>query len=271
MKQEPMLSARIVLRPRNLGEIFDLVLPFTMEHARFWLRLTLAVLPALALIGFALMMSVYGVVGDEEGEAWILVPIPLLFLMMQDVYLVATSALMFEREVTVRGVLSRYRRVALRGFWCGFLLALWNVVTLLCVIGLFFAPTRGFVREAALLERAGPGAAFRRSAALTQGLFGHVFGYWLLAWLMPVVVGAFAWIMGNAICEQVLMIPLTNELEGIFIIFGLHASAIPAAIARFFMYVDLRTRKEGWDLQLRFAALAALASQKDKRHAEVAA
>ena len=36
---------------------------------------------------------------------------------------------------------------------------------------------------------------------------------------------------------------------------------IPVAAAmRFLYYIDLRTRKEGWDIQLRFVALAEQAS-----------
>ena len=40
-----------------------------------------------------------------------------------------------------------------------------------------------------------------------------------------------------------------------------------AAIARFLKYVDLRTRKEGWDIQIRFLSLVAAQDAREGRAA----
>ena len=40
-------------------------------------------------------------------------------------------------------------------------------------------------------------------------------------------------------------------------------SALPLlATARFFVYLDIRTRSEGWDIQTRFAAIAARVAEE---------
>ncbi len=264
-----LLSSRIVLRQRNLGEIFDLVLPFMTEHWRFWLRLSLAtLLPLFALTLFVviILMGVLstGYTEPSDDAYWSLLLVPVAFLFAQDVFVVAASELLFTEDVTVRRVLRRYARHCVRGTFSGSVLALWNMLTLSFLVGVYYAPTRAFVREAALLEGASLGAAFKRSAALTHELIGHALGYWLVAWLIPFVTAAFVWLIGTSLCDNLLMIKASDQAHAFFVVAGIMVAVVPAAIARFFMYVDLRTRKEGWDLQLRLQALAAQAPENKR-------
>jgi hypothetical protein len=261
-----LLSSRIVLRQRNLGEIFDLVLPFITKHWRFWLRLSFATLIPLFSSIMALVFVLMGLVSTSYTEItdeafWFLLLVPLAFLFAQDVFVVAASELLFTKDVTVRRVLRRYARHCVRGALAGLVLAVWNTVTLCFLVGVYYAPTRALVREAALLEGASLGVAFRRSAALTHDLVGHALGYWLVAWLIPFVTTAFVWLMGTSLCEYLLLIKASDQVHFLLAVLGIMVAVVPAAIARFFIYVDLRTRKEGWDLQLRLLALAAEAPE----------
>ena len=46
-----------------------------------------------------------------------------------------------------------------------------------------------------------------------------------------------------------------------YALLGFFLSVPVVSAARFLQYIDVRTRKEGWDIQLRFTAIAAEAEQ----------
>jgi len=79
-------------------------------------------------------------------------------------------------------------------------------------------------------------------------------------------------LLGNALTSFVLQLGYpTGELfsdggSG-FAVFGALLAVPLVAAARFLGYVDLRTRKEGWDIQLRFVALAEQSALLRKRAA----
>jgi hypothetical protein len=62
------------------------------------------------------------------------------------------------------------------------------------------------------------------------------------------------------VLEELLQIhlrPSEEEIGGPLFMFGMWLAVPLLTTARFFVYLNLRTRREGWDIQTRFAAIAA--------------
>jgi hypothetical protein len=118
-----------------------------------------------------------------------------------------------------------------------------------------------FAQEAALLEGAGVGQALARSAALSRHRGVGCFGLWFVTLCLPFLFGMGAQLAGDALVSFVFQLgrPLgslwTDGGSG-YAVLGVLAAAPVAAAARFLGYIDLRTRKEGWDIQLRFMSIA---------------
>ena len=67
--------------------------------------------------------------------------------------------------------------------------------------------------------------------------------------------------LGDAIIDSVLQLgqpfgDLWKEGGSGYALLGFFLAVPVVAAARFLKYIDVRTRKEGWDIQLRFVALA---------------
>jgi hypothetical protein len=115
--------------------------------------------------------------------------------------------------------------------------------------------------EVLLLERSGPMAALGRSRRLIAYRFGDAF-LALLA-LLSLTWGCMAIAVLStmaATTELLQLAPLSLENTDTLSRVSLVGTAIFAplvTIARFFVYLEFRTRTEGWDVQARFSALAA--------------
>ena len=57
---------------------------------------------------------------------------------------------------------------------------------------------------------------------------------------------------------------LTTDGGTVYAVTGFFLTIPIVAAARFLTYVDLRTRREGWDIQLKFMAIAAAARDGEK-------
>src|SRR6185436_8021455 len=85
--------------------------------------------------------------------------------------------------------------------------------------------------------------------------------------LAPVLMAMAGDQLGQAIVEGVLQLGLPlgslwKQGGSAYALVGFFLSVPVTAAARFLKYVDVRTRKEGWDIQLRFTAIAAAESQQ---------
>ena len=61
------------------------------------------------------------------------------------------------------------------------------------------------------------------------------------------------------------MRPTEDEVGGPIALFSAWLAMPTLTVARFFVYLNLRTRREGWDIQTRFAALAARAAEGQEK------
>jgi hypothetical protein len=264
-----LLAARVALRQRTLADVLDLALPLCLANRRPFGTLALLALGPIA--GLAAVLRLRG--HWSWGFVWCVI-LEASFL-AEGVFTVALGELLF-REPAEVGAGSVGRAFAAR--LPSYLVAVIGrqlvllVSTFLVFVPFVQGPATQFVGDALLLERSSPGTAWARSRALARNRGAFCLGLWLTTLVFP-VIGAFVGDqIGNAVVGFVLQLgrpagDLLADGGSGFAVAGALLAAPVAAAARFLGYLDLRTRKEGWDIQLRFVALAADAAARPRRAA----
>ena len=149
---------------------------------------------------------------------------------------------------------------------------------LCCVPGIYFAVSYAFIAQVVVLEKLGVGEAMSRSQKLVKGFFGRVFGVLLLigaaniaiqmalqfglAAVLPpqeiVPAGQGVQVKVNAM-NQVIDTLITQLVSIVFSTY--------MAVCTTLLYLDLRIRKEGFDLELA-AQLGEEADARDEADGE---
>jgi len=252
-------ASAIVLRPRPLSEILDLACRLSCSIALgLYLRLAAVVLLPCLVLCLALRQ------GLRWGWPAVWTVALSLGVIGQGVFTVAVGRVLFSETLTARTVLALYGRRL--GSYLGMLFLsrlLLAAAALPMLLGLPLAwPRLFFVHEASLLEAAGPMEAMRRSSRFAAGNLGGVFGA-LLAMLVAqagfVITAEF---LGDGLVHDVLQLgrpfgALFRDGGSAYALAGFFLSVPYFATARFLHYIDSRTRSDGWDVQLRFMAIAA--------------
>lgn len=248
----PSATARVAFRDRAVVDVLDLALRFLVVHARAYAKVAAIVLvPALA-VGL-LAGSVMG-----WPRAWVVV-LPVA-LCAEVPFTVLASRLVFEDTVRVRDVLrdglaaipraAGLRLLCLAGIAVGFVF--------LFIPGAWIAASVFFVGEILLLER-GPGA-FGRAQRLSSQAFADVMLGLILLGLLPVLAVVLADVAGRGVIGELLQfrppLPVWASYGGVLALGGLILQVPFRATARFFLYLNVRTRVEGWDIQNRFVRIA---------------
>ncbi|MCO4748276.1 MAG: hypothetical protein KC912_26010 [Proteobacteria bacterium] len=261
---------RVALRPRDPFEVFDLTFRFVRERLRPLLRLTAVVLlpPALLLTLLAWWF---------DGAWWLLFPTLAMGPILQAPFTLAGGRLLFGDDVAVGQVLveTLKRSVGLLGLWSAQGLGWAAVMAIglasepiaaisIAVAAMATAPVAGllttFVGEAVLLERVGLARAFRRSGRLMAGTGGSAIAATSSRWFLLVWLALASESSGQAILDFVLQlgVPFGSLMNGDvtpFLLAGMLLAQPAAALYRLLLYVDARTRGEGWDLQVSLRAL----------------
>ncbi len=263
-----LADARVVLRPRGQAELLDLAMRWCFGADR-WLYARLAALVLLPSLGACVAARWWG--EWAWGDVWLLAIAQTTVL--QGVFTVATSRALFERDVSAVAVLRQFlRRVP------SYLGALIITRILLAFGALTFALlppawTRvAFVHEASLLEGASPITASQRAWRLARNRgveLALLLGGLGLAIVAAIGAGE---LLGHGLVEFVLQLgrpfdTLTEDGGSLYALIGFHAIIPYLAVGRFLGYVDERTRGDGWDIQLRFMALAAEHEEQQRRRA----
>jgi hypothetical protein len=249
-------DTRILLRPRSIGEVLDLTFPFCARANRTLLRVAaVTLLPLLA--GCALLRFSLGVPWE-----WVWAIAVLGGGVAQGVFALVAGRLLFEEKPKVAPLLKQFVRrlpafsASLLVTRLGLLATSWTVVLPLFAWARFL-----FVPEVLLLEDAGPLRAIGRSSRFVVGRTFEVLG--MLCVLLTVQL-AFVLVSELLLASLVRFVfqmgePFGSLFEGgsLYALAGYFASVPFIAVARFLGYIDLRTRKEGWDIALRFRAIAA--------------
>jgi hypothetical protein len=255
-------AARVVLRQRSLADVLDLALPLCVVGRR-----PLGAAALLVLGPIAAAAAVARLAGKWSWPAvWVLVLEASLLL--DGVFTVVLGDLLF-REPREISAFASLRRFLGRAFTVATAVVARQVVLAvscaIVVAPLFAAPSTQLLPEALLLESATWGRAWTRSRALTRNRGGFAFGLWLATLALPVLGAIAGDQLGNAALGMGLQLgrptgDLFTDGGSGFAVLGALLAVPVAASARFLGYIDLRTRKEGWDIQLRFMALAAESS-----------
>ena len=247
-------ESRVVLRPRNPFEVFDLTWRFLrvrwepLAAVAAWLLIPLSVLSVLLC-------------WLTDGHPACLVLPALLALPLQAPFTILTGRLLFSDSVSPREVFSDCARLfpSLMLSWTVRVLG-WAATSVTCFLALPIMDTwLAYVSEAALLERVTASRGVRRSLRLASGnpLIALMAGGSM--WLLAVWMGAAAELTGMFVVDTVLQLgsPFGRAQDGVvtpWLLIGLMASQPLAAVYRLFLYVDVRTRVEGWDLQIALRA-----------------
>jgi hypothetical protein len=247
--------ARVALRERSILEVVDLAVVFMSRHRAVYLRTMLAACGPPYVV--ACLFGVYA------GWEWAWATAVLLGAAAQAPFTILASRLVFEGEVRARDAVA----TALRAMPKVVVVRLAQLVatlasrTALLVPGLLAAAATLFVSEALLLERASIGSVFGRSRRIAATRFdvavGGVFTFAVIV-LGAVLLGD---VGGRSIVSDVLEFRAPGSIfeagGGWLPMLGFWIVVPFLATARFFLYLDFRTRSEGWDVQTRFAAIAA--------------
>lgn len=263
----------IPLRPLGVGDLFGAAFRLVRTHAGLLCLVALAG----TLIGAAAVFTVLAVLPDDGAyydDSWLreiqagrraLPPaaavLPVLagglisYLTTIVVSGLATALIgdaSIGRTTGPRAALDR-----MRGRWPA-LLAVSVVVSVLAVVGFFALIVPGLLVLAVLLpaasivvlEKAGPGVALRRSAALTRGVRLRILGITALAYLITAVIGS----------AVLALVPASATLSATVIALSVQAlvSAVTVpwtASVIALLYVDARIRKEGLAQSLLRSAL----------------
>jgi len=254
-----LLASRLVLRQRSLADSLDLALPFCLANKR-----PLGVLSLVTLGPIAALLAYLRIAKHWQWlSIWVVYAAAALIV--EGVFTVALGELLFKppAEVRVRSFLARFlRRLPAIVVSVGLRQVVIAATTTMLVFPVFFVAAPSiFVPEAMLLEGATMGKALARSRALARNRLGVCIGIWVAALLLPALGAVTMDVVCNALVGFVLQLghPAGELFEhggsGFAVLGALLAVPVAAAV-RFLGYVDLRTRKEGWDIQLRFVALA---------------
>jgi len=243
---------RVALRPRGPFEVFDLTLRFIRERARALLWLCLwTVAP------FAIACSLSAMAPDYQPLA-LMVAIGVAPLIHAP-FTAVGGRLLFADDTSVRtGLWSTIRHPSGLLVGIGASVATW---VLICTgVGVFALPFLVYLPETAILERVPVNRGVSRSSRLAAGQVGVAIVAAIAPWVLMAWGGLVGELSGQLLVGFVLQLgqPFGALAAGDvtpFLLVGVLLSHPVYAIFRLLLYVDVRTRMEGWDLQVGLRAL----------------
>jgi hypothetical protein len=253
-----VMTARVELRERALLDVLDLAIRFCAEHAGPYARLSLVVvLPSFAASWLA----------ARAGGWWVgwLVTVALTSFATAP-FVALASRLVFADSVRVREALRASLRATPRIIVLRLVqgVALAGTLLMLGAPWLWVGTIWFFAVEVMVLEQAGLDRAFGRAMRIANAHFGVALLAMLLLSLAPAATAMLADVAGREALQSIFEVkppPSMFRVGGSWLaLLGWWATVPLMASARFFVYLDIRTRTEGWDIQTRFAEIAARAS-----------
>jgi hypothetical protein len=170
---------------------------------------------------------------------------------------------MFEESVDPRGVSRQFFR---RLVPYAFTLLLTRTIILVSGLSIILLPVvwvrLAHVHEAALLEGASPRAAWSRSNGIVRHNSGGATQMLLCIIALQVAVVLCVELLGFGIFGYLLQLGspfgvLFEDGGSPYALLGLFLSTPLVATARFLTYIDGRTRRDAWDVQVRFQGIRA--------------
>jgi len=250
---------RIALRPRTLLAVGDLALQFTRRNAR-WLAIPVACAAA------PMVVVAWFTVGAGTETALMWLALALVGRVSSGLVTVACAELALHPTLRLGPTIAAYLGQLPRWLWVQTVEWLSRVPTLgLAAIAFAFAP------EVALLERGGVGQVLARGNRLAAA-------HPALRWAMPVLaIGVpLWWYVAAALGWRAVLDVLElggGPTAGLFDtvtfagVLGSIVGEMAWAVLRFLLYLDCRTRGDGWDLQVQCQALVMAHAEPGRRAA----
>ncbi len=253
-----LMRARVVLRERPLLDVLDLAVRFCAANPGAYAKLAHALLvPAWAASRAIARAAGWWIPRASAAPHAAQADAP---------FVVLATRLVIEDDVRTRDVLGAGVRALprLAGARAAQVAALGASALMLGLPWLYLGPALLFCVEVLVLERAGLGATLVRAHRIASARFGVALPAMLLLVTLRVAAALVADVAGREVLRGVLEIrPPASAFRvggsGLALL-GWWVVVPLAATARFFAYLDIRTRTEGWDIQTRFAAIAARAN-----------
>lgn len=248
-----VLHARVAFRDRAFVDVMDLGLRFLVVHFRLYARVSaITLLPCVAVT-----------LGVAFAWGWVLAWLSalLLSLVAQIPFTVLASRLVFEEHVSARAVMRSVAReiprvVATRLMW----LPVIALTSALVMPGVWLGALSLYLDEVLILERSHVAAAFARSRRIASSSIGETLAALAMVALVPLSAVLMADVGGRALIGELLQFrapePVWVHGGSVLSVLGWFGIIPYVVTARFFTYLNVRTRAEGWDIQTRFAAIA---------------
>ncbi|MGO8998879.1 MAG: hypothetical protein ACLQVI_36605 [Polyangiaceae bacterium] len=255
-----VLEARVVLRDRTFLDVVDLTVRFCVRYGAAYARLAAIVLPPAYLVTWG--------VATVSGWEWGWTVAILLSPFVAAPFTALASRLLFEPKAPVYEVLASTMTAMPRLVAVRLLEALAIIVTGSCFLvpAMWVLALSFYVNEVFVLERAHLAPGIARAQRLLSGQSGDaIMGLLFLSalHLTAVLLGD---LVGRSVLEDLLEItapPSIFQAKGSVIALGAFWGFVPfEATCRFLLYINARTRTEGWDVQTRFAAIVARAKNE---------
>ena len=243
---------RVALRPRSPFEVFDLTLRFARERARPLLWLTLwTVGPA-----FAGCLLVAWLMDFSLGAVFVAV---LVGPVVHAPFTLLGGRLLFQDDASVAQAIKDSFRAT--GAVVLTTLAEYLQWALVCTgIGVIALPVFVYLPETALLERVPLARGIGRTSRLAAGQVGVAVVAAAGRWILLFWGGLVGELTGQVIVGFLLQLgqPFGSLEGGVltpYLLLGVLLTHPLYALFRLLLYVDVRTRMEGWDLQVGLRAL----------------
>jgi hypothetical protein len=246
-----------------MSDVIDLAGPFCLVNRRL--------MAPLALLALGVGSSLAAML--RLGKAWpweqVWLVLAGFLLVANGLFTLAAGELLFHppREIRLRTLFRRFAHRLLPFLATRLLYLLVLAISALFIVPLpIFLARLHFTSEAVLLESASPFESFRRSTRLVLFRSFPCLGLAVASLLVPFLFAAAADLIGDTLVQTIFQMgqpfgSLWSDGGSGYAVAGALLSAPFVASLSFLGYVDMRTRKEGWDIQLRFLALAEAESQ----------
>jgi hypothetical protein len=254
-----VLEARVVLRDRSLLDVVDLALRFVTKHGKAYAKLGAILLPMAFLVTYGFARA--------AGWGWGWTAALGLAPFIAAPFTALASRLLFERGVQVKDALGAAGAalpslLVVRGLE---LLAVSLGALFVLLPAVWFLSVFLFTNEVLVLERSPIGASLSRLSRLLSGQSGDAIMAVLFLSALHIVAVFLGDAVGRSILEDLLEItppPSIIDAKGSGMGLAAFWAFLPfVATCRFLLYVNVRTRTEGWDVQTRFAAIVARAEE----------
>ena len=256
-------EAAVVIRQRSLLEVMDLAFRFLFGvRSGLYLRLSaMFLLPALGLTcALAFLTDVHWF--------WVWVFALALGQVLQGVFTVAAGRLMFERDVTAGTIVWQFFKRLWPYLWALVLSRFLLLASAIVLVGpLLLGPRQVFVHEAVLLEGARTTEAIKRAGRFGWQDATFTFGLMVVSATFTVFFVAAGELLGQAIVRDVLQLgepvgKIQVDKYSLYAFLGYFASLPFMSAARFLSYIDARTKRDAWDVQVRFMGIAAAEAER---------